>query len=208
MKDKQAERIKVNEDIAAGTRIVFCKVNLIGRAEMIFGREGWKHNETWMTKYPVIPKIFADFMDPDCNPWCQSHSAVRRNYSDRPSYRTFHIHGRNKLDSFEAQKKMLPGSMVFELPVQLDAKAMFVNADEMDFRQKPGFKPVEGFVEIPFERIGLHLDEYRKAMPDEAAYRIAIKKRYETTPSFGGRFDYDKLNERYASPAYLTSVTP
>ncbi len=203
LKDKQAERIKINEDIAAGTRIVFCKVNLIGRAEMIFGREGWKNNEKWMAKYPVIPKIFADFMDPDCNPWCQSHSVVRHNYSDRPTYKTFHIHGRNKLDSFEAQKKMLPGSMVFELPVELDAKAMFVDPDALDFRQRAGFKPVDRFVEIPFAKIGLYLDEHRTSMPDKAAYRLAIKKQYESTPSSGGRFDYDKLNERYSPPAYL-----
>jgi hypothetical protein len=207
LRDKQAERIKTNEDIAAGTRIVFCKVNLIGRAEMIFGREGWKNNETWRTKYPVIPKIFADFMDPDCNPWCQSHSVVRRNYSDRPSYKTFHIHGRNKLESFEAQKKMLPGSMVFELPVALDVEAMFVDAGRMDFRQRPDFAPVDGFVEIPFERIGLYIDEHRTSMPEKAVYRMAIKKRYEDTPSFGGRFDYDKLNERYPVPPYTQPGT-
>jgi len=203
LEEKQDARIKTNEEIAAGARILFDKANLIGRAEMVFGREGWKNNETWIAKYPLLPKIFSDFMDPNCNPWSQAYNVVRRNYSDVPSYKTFHIHGYNKLDSFAAQKAFLPASMIYEEPVKLDPKAMFEDVNNMDFRQRPDFKPVEGFVEIPFTKIGLYLDEYRKSLPNKGEYRNVIKEKYKDTPSSGGKFDYDKLNERYPEPAYM-----
>lgn len=205
--DKAAERIKTNEEIAAGVRSLYDKLNIIGRAEMVFGREGWKNNETWIEKYPHLPKIFGDdFMNKDSNPYVQCYNLIQYNYSDVPSYKAFHIHGRNPMDSLQMQRDFLPATATLDAPVKVDTKAMFVDADKMDFRMRDDFTPMDSFEPIPFEKIGLYLDEYRRSMPDKTAYRQAVRAKYKGVSSYKGNFDYDKLNERYSAPEYLEGV--
>lgn len=59
-------------------------------------------------------------------------------------------------------------------------------------------KPIEGVENIPFEKIGLYLDAYRKKMPDKKHYRMAIKKFFEGNPSYAAcpkQIDTSKIVE-------------
>ena len=52
-----------------------------------------------------------------------------------------------------------------------DSDPGFVDMARMDFRLKPGaqlLKDLPGFKPIPFEKIGLYVDEYRKTLPSDA----------------------------------------
>jgi Right handed beta helix region len=206
LREKYDHYLQTNKEIEAGTKSKFDKDNIIGRAEMVFGKKGWENNKVWMERYPYLPKIFGDFMNASANPWLQAFNSIQKNYSDYPTYQTFHIHGNNKLNSFEAQKNFLPSTMIFELPMKLEKEAMFVAPDKMDFRMRDDFVPAAGFVKIPFERIGLYLDEYRKEMPDKTLYRVAVMNKYKGIPNAGSGFDLDKINDRYSSPEYLKLI--
>jgi len=72
--------------------------------------------------------------------------------------------------------------------------SQFVDAERMNFQLKSGSKvygQIEGFQRIPFEKIGLYVDEHRRALPVSAP-RIrpaggAFFKQVEVTVSPGGR---------------------
>ena len=189
--------------IADGKMSPFDKDNIVGKVEILLGKEGWKNNKAWVDKYPNLPKIFGNLNDRHSCPWVQCYNYVRNNYSDYTDYNTFHIHGRNPLKSYEDQRAFLPNTTILEAPHKVDREAMFVDSDNMDFRMKDDFKPVDGFVKIPFEEIGLKVSQYRKTVPNKNEYRNTIKDKYKDTPSYGGKFDYDTINDRYPDPEYL-----
>lgn len=123
LEDKRDTLRKTNEEIAAGIRSIYDKGNIIGRAEMVFGRQGWTNNTAWVARYPELPQIFGDgFMNEEACPWNQAFTSIQHNYSDVPSYKTFHIHGRNKLSNFEDQKAFLPNTMTYIVPVPTHAQ--------------------------------------------------------------------------------------
>ena len=74
-------------------------------------------------------------------------------------------------------------------------KDIFSDANRMDFRIKDSVKNVPG---IPFEKIGLYSDEYRRNVPDKAYYRNAIKEK------FSGRRSYDE--EATYDPSTISDV--
>jgi hypothetical protein len=78
------------------------------------------------------------------------------------------------------------------------ATRAFVDPKALDFRMKPDFKPAGGFKPIPFEKIGLYIDEHRTSMPDKNKYRTATRKRFEGTPSYDPKAKYDPktINQR------------
>lgn len=196
--------IQMQKDIAAGKVSSHAKENYIGRLEMVIGKEGWKHNKRWIEKYPEFNKIFVDFKNPDCNPWDQSCGIIRNNYHENATWKVLYNHGRNKTKNFEELKAFLPDSMIVELPHDFDPQKMFIDPDNMDFRIKPNFTPIAGFQPIPFEQIGLQVDAYRKDVPDKAAYRNRVRKKYRGKRSSGGRLDMKQLNTRFPRPAYLS----
>jgi hypothetical protein len=65
----------------------------------------------------------------------------------------------------------------------------FVDMAALDFRLKPGaqlLKDLPGFPAIPFDRIGLQPDEYRKVLPSESELDRACK---QTIPGAGLGYD-------------------
>ena len=64
---------------------------------------------------------------------------------------------------------------------------IFVNAESMDFR----FAEPDEWPPIPFDEIGLYVDEFRLIVPNKAAYRMAIKDRFATRPSYDPDAQYD-----------------
>jgi hypothetical protein len=59
-----------------------------------------------------------------------------------------------------------------------------------DFRFKKGLRP-RGFPEIPFDRIGLYVDEYRTRVPDKAVYRRALQAKWDHRKSYDEQATYD-----------------
>jgi hypothetical protein len=67
---------------------------------------------------------------------------------------------------------------------------VFVDPACMDFRFKNGLRP-HGFPEIPFDRVGLCVDEYRTHVPEKAAYRRALKAKWGQRKSYDEQATYD-----------------
>ena len=103
----------------------------------------------WSTRYPKLAGIL------DETPHAPFGNVVRKNVS---------VRCRRWLDVYRGGEKLLKLEDNF---VTKDDPG-FVNAKAMDFRLKPDsvvFKEVPGFEAIPFDNIGLVIDEYRKALP-------------------------------------------
>ena len=60
-------------------------------------------------------------------------------------------------------------------------KSYFKDYDNMDFTL---VKPIKDAEEIPFDKIGLYLDEYRKQMPDKKHYRMTLKNYFAENLSY------------------------
>jgi len=155
------------------------------------GEEGWT-NPPWSERYLLFAEVMATG-----NPWAQVLCEVSRNYASAGS-EGFHNHGGDTGD--------LPESCDWERPVAIDPGDAFIDAEALDLRLREGLEPLAGFEPIPFERIGLYLDEYRQTMPDKAAYRRAIAERFRDVRSAGGRHDPYTINDRYPDPPYMVGV--
>ena len=103
----------------------------------------------WSERYPKLARIL------DENPHAPTGNVVRKNVA---------VRCRRWLDVYRGGQKLL--KLEHNLVTRDDPG--FVNYAAMDFRLKPDsvvFAKVPGFEAIPFEKIGLRIDEYRKALP-------------------------------------------
>ena len=160
------------------------KEDYVGRAEEIVGKKGWL-NEPWATKYPLFKKVMSD------------EGQFGRLWPIHCTYKN-NVHFENRHNSAAIKSiqdvEGLNGKYVYGNDIVAD-KSFFKDYDNMDF----GFaRPIEGVDNIPFDKIGLYLDAYRKKMPDKKHYRTAIKKFFEGNPSYAAcpkRIDTSKLVE-------------
>jgi hypothetical protein len=67
---------------------------------------------------------------------------------------------------------------------------VFVDPTCLDFRFKKGKRPT-GFPEIPFDKIGLCVDEYRTRAPEKAAYRRQLAEKWDGRKSYDDAAKYD-----------------
>jgi len=194
---------KIEREIAQGTRKASDKENLVGRAEAVFGKQGWKTNKVWIERYPNFSKHF-DFKDFNHSPWAQSFAVVTGNYmDDRGSEFPFHFHGKNPSSRPEDAKKFLPSTSKFQVPYSLKPNSMFIAPKLLDFRFKKRARLQDGTKKFAFEKVGLFKDSYRKTVPDKAHYRKNVALKFRKTPSTGSKTDLSKLNQRFEPPAYL-----
>ncbi|MFW6161587.1 MAG: NPCBM/NEW2 domain-containing protein [Planctomycetota bacterium] len=103
----------------------------------------------WSDRYPKLARILKD------DPHAPKGNVVRNNVA---------VRCRRWLDVYRGGKKLL----TLEDNFVTKEDPGFVNPEAMDFRLKPDsivFDKVPGFEPIPFERIGLRVDEYRPALP-------------------------------------------
>ena len=165
------------------------------RAEQCYGKMGWLF-DPYKTKYPTLKKIMNDG-----NPFAPSYGVIKNNYVQESMIATsgskkrgLYMHGCTVDD--------LPLTTEWEYPrpVSMDD---FVDPSVLNFKMKDEFHPMEGFEKIPFEKIGLFIDEYRSSMPNKDKYRKAIKERYDGIKSNGGRYDMKTAFKRYPLPDYL-----
>jgi len=75
--------------------------------------------------------------------------------------------------------RILSAGLIWHLLATPWAAEVFVGMAKGDFRLKPDaqvFKDLPGFQPIPFDKIGLYVDEYRRKLPtDTEAGRIRPK---------------------------------
>jgi len=183
-------------------RRTYVKADVIGKAERLLGPKFWMQDTVWTQRYPHLKDIF-DLQDYDHCPWAQTYCRIENNYIWHGKDFPIHYHGDNLIETPEDVLDFLPKTARFEMPIPFDPVKMFVDPDNMDFRFHEGFEAVAGFEEIPFERIGLYLDEYRRKMPDKRQYRLDVMNKYKGIPSYGGKFDLAQINQRYSPPDYL-----
>jgi len=103
----------------------------------------------WSDRYPKLARILKE------DPHAPLGNVVRKNVS---------VRCRRWLGVYRGGEKLLKLEDNF---VTKDDPG-FVNPEAMDFRLKPDsvvFEKVPGFEAIPFEKIGLQVDEYRRALP-------------------------------------------
>ncbi|AUP77572.1 LamG-like jellyroll fold domain-containing protein [Flavivirga eckloniae] len=159
------------------------KMDYIYRLEQIVGVEGW-NNPFWATKYPLMRTIINQRKDRywplevtvenNCffnnveNTWFGGENVAMDQVPQYISYSN-----NNKLSSLD----------VFEQPSVLNFN--FKNGENCS-----GFN-------IPFDDIGLYLDEYRRDMPDKDEYRKNIKNHFDGVPSYDpeGVYDPETINE-------------
>ena len=67
---------------------------------------------------------------------------------------------------------------------------VFVDPACMDFGFKGGEIP-KGFPEIPFDQIGLHVDQYRPSVPNKDVYRRAVKANWDDRKCYDDKVTYD-----------------
>ncbi len=205
LQEKWDRHLEIQAEIAAGKLSVHEKENYIGRAELVFGKEGWKNNTTWITRYPIIPKIF-NFFDPDGNPWMPCYDTIRTNYISGGKNFPYYAHGKNPASTITDLRNHLPATCYLEMPVVFDPHQMFEDADNLDFRLWNDFVLMDGFKKIKYDSIGLYVDEFRPVVPNKMLYRTGVKDKYAGIPSSGGTFDYDKINQRYPIPPYMADT--
>ncbi|NMH88621.1 T9SS type A sorting domain-containing protein [Flavivirga algicola] len=149
------------------------KRNYIGRMLEDVGISGWQNglNETnwidriepfWTDRYPLFRP---------------SMQAIFDNKLAKPYETRFHdnmIHGSTSGRNFE-----LPPEVDVQGTIDIN-ESLFVNAANLNLKFKeprPSYAP-----DIPFDNIGLYLDEYRCAIPDKNEYRQKVKQRFDGQP--------------------------
>ncbi|AUP81686.1 right-handed parallel beta-helix repeat-containing protein [Flavivirga eckloniae] len=165
--------------------------------EQLIGGKGWLKSP-WKDTFPELKAMI------ETNPWAQTFGNVNLNYMNKVR-NPFHIHGGSgTIEGMESKKKGrfkdLPLEGSFELPVEIDLDA-FEDISALDFRFKKGFKPMKSFKPIPFEKIGLIKDDFRKKPLDKKVYRSQIYERFKNEK--GGRYNAKIVSARYPLPDYL-----
>lgn len=177
------------------------KNNYIGRMLKIVGINGWettvtadnwtdKINDFWLQRYPKFKEmVLAYSANKNFRPYA-SHYDDNMFYGNHTNILGGSVETRNGNQDIDLT--------IFENPATLNFK----------FKEpRPAYAP-----DIPFENIGLYLDQYRCAVPNKDIYRQKVKERFDGQPSYDSSvpYDYNTINERlyYNSGEMLYKLTP
>ncbi len=162
------------------------KMDYVWRAEQVVGQEGW-NKPPWSTKYPLFAKVMN--ADPYLPLECRFVNNVFCENDHRFQYRIGY--GDDGVADIRQAKGIHLENNV-DVPL-----AAFVDPASLDLRLRPESPVPAGMQPIPFERIGLYLDQYRTVMPEKAKYRREVAERFESTPSYDPRavYDPDTIND-------------
>ncbi len=145
------------------------KENYVGRAERKVGKEGW-NKEPWISRHPLFAQVMND-AGRYGRMWPIRCTAKNNYYYNNTRYNKTTW---NRMPE-EARRKL---NLEKDKPI---SPADFVNYDILDLRFKG-----EGFPDIPFESIGLTLDEFRAEMPVKDHYRKVVKDFFKDESSMPG----------------------
>ncbi len=164
------------------------KANYIGRMLKEVGVSGWQTGLTadnwpdrvenfWYSRYPKMRALFDGINDNDMI------GPFATDYTDNMFYGT--ILRPYTVSSLNIET--ITGTQDITLDV-------FANPETLNFKFKeprPGFAP-----DIPFEKIGLYLDQYRCAVPDKRVYREKVKQRFDgrACHSSSAAYDFNNVN--------------
>ena len=163
------------------------KCDHIWRTEQVVGKKGW-NKPPWSTKYPLFKKIMNQekmrFWPIECKFKDNLFCGNKYNFQFRTGWGKDDLADVHTIDYIETT-----GSREIKMDV-------FVDSENMDFRFKK-VPEAKGLPDIPFEKIGLYADEFRKTVPDKKAYRSAINERFKDRPSFdeNAKYDPNTINE-------------
>ncbi len=162
------------------------KMDYVWRAEQVVGPKGW-NRPPWSTKYPRFAKAMNE--DPYWPLECQFTNNLFCENRHRFQYRV----GSGDKGITDIRKAR---GMHVENNLDLPLSA-FEDPASLDLRVRSGHALPAGIRRIPFEKIGLYLDEYRRNMPNKADYRRKIRERFDDTASYDpdAIYDPDRINE-------------
>jgi BNR repeat-containing family member/Right handed beta helix region len=146
------------------------KKDYVGRAERVVGADGWT-KPPWSQRYPLFTTVMSDAGEFGRLWPIRCH--VEGNYYYGNTGRDTTIWDRCAPE-VRAKSVLKP-----DLPITPEA---FVNYGALDLR----LVDPESGPKIPFEAIGLHLDEYRAAMPDKTHYRRVVREFFDGIGSMPG----------------------
>lgn len=146
------------------------KENYIGRAERIVGTEGWTKSP-WKEKFPLFHQVMSD-TGRYGRQWpirCRVEGNLY--YGNKINHTLF-----SRVHPEAMKKNVVRGDRAIEPDVFVDYARL-----DLRFRKGNGSMP-----DIPFERIGLRLDEYRREMPEKEHYRMRVKAFFRGIGSMPG----------------------
>lgn len=153
----------------------------IWRTEQVVGREGW-NNPPWSTKYPQFKNVMNQpirrFYPIDNT---VSHNLFCGNYQNTAFRRGWHDKTLTRIEDVD----YIEAADNRDIPM-----AAFVDPACLDFGLRQEARPA-GFPELPFDQIGLCVDQYRRRTPDKAAYRRQLAKKWENRKCYDEAAIYD-----------------
>jgi hypothetical protein len=163
------------------------KWDYIWRTEQVVGKEGW-NKEPWSSHYPLFRKIMNQekmrFYPIECKFQNNLFSGNIENMQFRTGWGQGQTVDIETIPYIETSRNR---------EIEMD---VFADPDSLDFRFKGETQTTE-FPEIPFEKIGLYRDQYRREIPDKKAYRGAVRQKFKDRPSYApdAKYDPDKVND-------------
>lgn len=147
------------------------KENYVGRTEKTVGPEGW-NTSPWKDRYPLFAEVMND-AGQFGRMWPIRCTVEGNAYFGNAQ-------GDRTIWSRVAPEAMAKTTISDDRVVGPED---FADYDRLDLRFGD---PASAAVEIPFEGIGLYLDEFRREMPSKTHYRMAIKRFFDGVPSHPG----------------------
>ena len=146
------------------------KENYVGRAEKVVGKDGWSKSP-WREEFPLMNRVMSD--DGQFGRMWPTYCRIKNNYyyANRTNRTVF---------SRVAEEAMKKNVVENDTPISPDD---FVDYNKLNLAFKPNKASLP---KIPFDRIGLQLDEYRNSMPDKTNYRMAVKDFFKDVTSYKG----------------------
>lgn len=160
------------------------KEDYVGRVRALLGEAGWRE-EPWASRYPRMVEVLDD------------DGAFGRLWPIRCEVRG-NLYSSNQRGDAAIWSRVAPEAAAKS--VIADERAIGTDAFRDPAQLNFAWRDPQGFPALPFERIGLRLDEDRAGMPDKAAYREALRRRLEGVPCMPG------TRERVDSAALVEGV--
>ncbi len=148
------------------------KEDYVGRVENEIGEKAW-FKEPWASKYPLFKKVMSE-EGKFGRAWPIYCTAKDNMYFGNVNDST---HLRNFAKEVREKTTLIND-------IQVDP-SYFKDYDNLDFTF---VKAPDGVDIIPFEEIGLYLDQYRKEMPNKHHYRSTIKQYFDGMPAYEETF--------------------
>lgn len=149
------------------------KENYFGRAQEIWGKDGWKQGP-WIEKFPKL-------------------QIVMKMYFEKKTMKPFECRFYDNLFVDTKENINAPSMIPTKGNRDIDAE-LFEDPSTLNFKFKSGRPPYAP--DIPFEEIGLVITEARKWVPDKSDYRSAVRERFaETDVDDNGPYDSNTVDD-------------